>query len=48
MERIIGLLISGAVVRLAGAALAIYIGVTVGSKVIETLHTASAALALAH
>ena len=48
MERIVGLLFSAAVVRLASAALAIYVAVTVAQQVIGDLGAVSAALASAH
>lgn len=44
MERIAGLLFSAAVVRLAGAALAVYLGLTIGGEVIDSLAAVSAAL----
>lgn len=46
MNRIVGILFSAAVVKIAGAALAIYIGVEVASYVSDVFNTASNAMAV--
>jgi hypothetical protein len=46
MARVFGLLFSGAVVRLAGAALAIYVAVTVGSYVANVFGVVNNALSV--
>lgn len=46
MARVFGLLFSGAVVRLAGAAAAIYVAVTVGTYVQHVFATVNTAMAV--
>ena len=43
IESVIGTLISGGAVRLYSIGIALYVGSTIGGKVIDTLNSASAA-----